>query len=500
MKHILPLFSRPGILLSGLLLFIFGKELPADGLVSVSIFSQFFLDKPYHLLPDSSRLLDVSFSYSPLLKEKGRSDNDHFNSFLNFMDFGGTLSLGNSRVHSITTYSYDSYCGAVRVDNADYGSYSSQKVHRIGSLLWYSIKHLSLGVQLGTNIPASDQIRLTDNSKTGYLRSGLFQYGLMGNIDYNNLKILLYADKAPLHYGYTSFIKNGQPDNFRIFPMSFTVRSIGTSVELTSGPITNRADMAVAKVKNDSDVVAKKQMPVELNLNTYSLNYQGKSSCNLVWSMNLFAGGGWFCSYSNSYNGLRYFLADTLRIKSLYASFGYKDSVRHKLVLEGGAMSVRSPIGNLDLAPFSQWTVFYPSNYRFHDCHLVYYEAGFTASKMFRIFDVGLDFQLSARFYNTSGRCSLEKKEIIVLFPYYKDIGEKKFWNERGILFLPQIAVPSSTKGMDCKLQVNGIIPVSFIKKRPVYSKKTRPQPNRITGGLKVALELSIKDPKNKSQ
>lgn len=491
------------MLLSGLLLFIYSKDLSAEDLAPRSIFSEFFLDKPYCDFPDSSRLLDFSFSYSPFLKEKRRWDNDHFNSLLNFMDFSGKLSLGNSRVHSITTYSYDSYWGAVRIDNTDYGSYSSQKVHRIGSHLWYSLKHLkhlSLGVQLGSNIPATSQINIRDNPVTGYFRSGLLQYGLMSNIDYKKLKILLYADKAPLHYGYTRVIKNQQPDNFRIFPMSFTVRSIGTSVELTSGPITNRADMAVAKVKNDSDVVAKKQMPVELNLNTYSLNYQGKSSCNLVWSMNLFAGGGWFCSYSNSYNGLRYFLADTLRIKSLYASFGYKDSVRHKLVLEGGAMSVRSPIGNLDLAPFSQWTVFYPSNYRFHDCHLVYYEAGFTASKMFRIFDVGLDFQLSARFYNTSGRCSLEKKEIIVLFPYYKDIGEKKFWNERGILFLPQIAVPSSTKGMDCKLQVNGIIPVSFIKKRPVYSKKTRPQPNRITGGLKVALELSIKDPKNKSQ
>lgn len=500
MKHILLLFTRPGILLSGLLFFVCFKEISADDLTPESIFSQFFLDKPYHLLPDSNRLLDFSFSYSPLLKEKRRSDDDRFNSFLNFMGFSGRLSLGNSRVHSITTYSYDSYCGAVRVDKADYGSYSSQKVHRISSLLWYSLKHLSLGVQLGTNIPASDQISLSDNSITGYLRSGLLQYGLMGDIHYKNLKILLYADKAPLHYGYTSFIKNQQPDKFRIFPMSFTVRSIGTSAELVSGPITNRADMAVAKVKNDSDVVGKMQMPVELNLNTYSLNYKGKSSCNLVWSMNLLAGGGWCCSYSNSYDGLRYFMADTLRIKSLYVSFGYKDSVRHKLVLEGGAMSIKSPIGNLDLAPFSQWTVFYPSNYRFHDCHLVYYEAGFTASKMFRIFDVGLDFQLSARFYNTSGRCSLEKKEIIVLFPYYKDIGEKKFWNERGILFLPQIAVPSSTKGMDCKLQVNGIIPVSFIKKRPVYSKKTRPQPNRITGGLKVALELSIKDPKNKSQ
>jgi hypothetical protein len=71
----------------------------------------------------------------------------------------------------------------------------------------------------------------------------------MSNIDYKKLKILLYADKAPLHYGYTRVIKNQQPDKFRIFPMSFTVQSIGSSAELTSGPITNRADIAVAKVK-----------------------------------------------------------------------------------------------------------------------------------------------------------------------------------------------------------------------------------------------------------
>lgn len=496
MKHILLFLTRPGILLSGFLLFVCFKEISADDLAPKSIFSQFSLDKPYHLLPDSNRLLDFSFSYSPLLKEKRCSDNDRFNSFLNFMDFSGKLSLGNSRVHSITSYSYDSYCGAVRVDNADYGSYSSQKVHRISSLLWYSLKHLNLGIQLGSIIPTSSPISIRDNSITGYLRSGLLQYGLMSNIDYKNLKILLYAEKAPLHYGYTSFIKNGQPDKFRTFPMFFTVQSIGSSAELNTGPITNRADLSIAKVKNDSDVVAKIQMPVELNLNTYSLSYQGKSSCNLVWSMKLLAGGGWCCSYANSYDGLRYFLSDTLRIYSLYSTFGYKDSMRLTLLLEGGAMKIRSPVGNLDLAPFSRWTVFYPSAYRFHDCHLFYSEAGLTASKLFRKNRFGLDLQLSARFYNTSGKCYLKKKEIIVLFPYYKDIGEKIFWNEKGILFLPQIAVPASTKGMDCKIMVSGVIPVSFIKKRPQPSESSRPHPGKITGGVKAALELSIKNPK----
>jgi hypothetical protein len=484
------------MLLSGLLLFVCCKEISANDLTPKSILSEFFLYKPYHILPDSHGLLDFSFSYSPLLKEKRRSDNDHFNSFLNFMDFSGRLSLGNSRIYSITTYSYDSYCGALRIDNADYGFYSSQKVHKFNSLVWYSLKHLNLGIQLGTIISTSSQISLRDNSITGHLKSGLLQYGLMGNIDYKKLKILFYADKNPVHYGYTSFVKNQSPDKFRTFPMFFTVQSIGTSAELITGAITNIVDLAIAKVKNDSNAVAKMQMPVELNLNTYSLNYQGRSSCNLVWSVNLLTGGGWCSSYSNSFDGLRFFLADTLRIKSIFASFGYKDSMRHKLVLEGGMMSVHSPFGNLDLAPFSQWTVFYPSTYRFYDCRLFYSEAGFKASKLLRINSFGLDLQLGARIYSTSGKSHLGKKEIIVLLPYYKDIGDKTFWNEKGILFLPQIAVPASTKVMDCKLQVNSIIPVSFIKKNHQSSGKTRPLPGRITGGVKAALEISIKKPK----
>lgn len=496
MKYILTLITRPGMLLSGLLIFICSKEISAYDLVPKSIFSEFFLTKPYHLLPDSSRILDFSFAYSPFLNENKRSDNDRFNSFLNFMDFSGRLSLGNSRVHSSTTYSYDSYCGAVRIDNADYGSYSSQKVHRISSLVWYSLKNLKFGAQLGSIIPTNSQISIKDNSITGYLRSGLLQYGLMSNIVYKNLKVLLYADKAPLHYGYTSFIKNEQPDRFRTFPMLLTAQSIGATAELKTGSIINRADAAVAKVKNDRGAIAKMQMPVELNLNTYSLNYQGRSTGNLVWSMNLLAGGGWSCSYSSSYEGFRYFLADTLRISCFYGSFGLNDTMNQKLVLEGGTMSMQSPFGNLDLAPFSQWTVFYPSAYRFYDCRIYYSEAGITASKMFRINKSGLDLQLSTRFYSTSGKCYLKKKQIIVLFPYYKDIGEKMFLKEKGILFLPQITIPVNTSKMDCNFVMSGVIPVSFIKKKPGQGKSEKPKPARITGGLKAALNISIKKPK----
>jgi len=496
MKQILLFLTRPDILLSGFLLFICCKEVSANDLTTKSVISEFFLDNSHYILPDSNRLLDFSFSYSPFLKEKRRSDNDRFNSFLNFMDFSGKLTISNKRVNSITTYNYESYCGAVRVDNADYGSYSSQKVHKISSLLWYSLKHLNLGIQLGSIIPTNSRISMRDNSITGHLKSGLLLLGVMGNIEYKKLKILLYADKMPLHYGYTSFIKNQQPDKYRTFPVHFTDHTIGSSAELITGPITNRADIAIAKVKNDSNAVSKMQMPVELNLNTYSLNYQGKSSCNLVWSMDLFAGGGWCCSYSNSFDELRYFLADTLRIKSFFTSFGLKDSMHHSLLLEGGVMIVQSPFGNLDFAPFSQWTAFYPSNYRFYDCRLFYSEAGFTVSKLFKINSFCLNLQLGTKIYSTSGKSYLKKKEIIVLFPYYKDIGEKKFWNEKGILFLPQIDVPTGSKGIDCKLQVNGIIPVSFIKKKPHSSKNAGPSPGKITGGVKAALELSIKKTK----
>ena len=490
------LLIRPGILLSGLFLFTYLKYISANDLVPGEILSGFFLDKPDYLLSDSNRIFDFSFSYSPLLKEKRRSDEDRFNSFLNFMDISGKISLGNSKVQSITSYRYDSYCGAVRIDDARYGSFSSQKVHRVSSLLWYSVRRMRFGIQAGSIIPLSDQITIADNSITGYLKSGLFEYGLMSRIDSKNMKVLLYIDKSPLHYGYTRLELNRQPDHFRSFPLLFTDQSIGASTEVKTGNITNRSEVSISKVKNNNDAASKMQMPVELNLNIYKLKYEGKTAGNLAWSVNLLKGGGFCSGYSNSYDGFNYFLADTLRINSLFASMGIKDSLHHTILLEGGVMSMQSPGGFLDLAPFSQWSVFYPVAYRYDDCRLLYFETGFNVSKLLQVNRLSLDMQLRTHIYSTSGSSSLSKKEIIILFPYYRDMGEKKFWNENGILFLPQIAFLYNKPVADCKMIFSWIVPLQFHEKKPAGGQSSGPQSGKMTGGLKAALNLSIKKSK----
>lgn len=480
--------------MSGFLIVFLYIQISANDPVPVKILSDFFIKKTDHSPPIANdKLIDLSCSYSPLLKERRRSDNDRFNSFLEFMNFSGSLTLGNSKLQSKTTYAYDSYCGAVRIDNSTYGSFSSQHTHRINSLLWYSIKCMNFGMQLGTIIPANNDISINNNRITDYARSGLLQYGLQTDLTYKYFNLLLYAEKQPIHFGITRLIKNNQPDHFLSFPTLLINHSIGISLKYSSEPLKSNVDLSVSKIQNDRKIHTKMQMPINLNLNIYSLYYEGKTCYDLAWAIRMLTSGGWCSGHSNSFDGMNYFLANSLRIKSLHTFFGLKDSLRHTLLLEGGILVIKSPEGFLNLAPFSEWTILCTQAYRYNECRLKYFEAGFTAAKHFLINKFNVDLHLSAFLFSTYGKYNLSKKVIFVLLLKYKDMGEKRIWDEKGILFQPQISIPVNTRAIDFNFSINGIIPVSFHKKKTGSGQNTKSGPSEMTGGIKAALRVSLK-------
>lgn len=492
--------KKPDLLLSGFLILFFLVPPALSDLLPAEILSRFLLHRSYSTPPCTSSLLEANFSYAPFLNELKRSKNDSYNSFLEFLNGRGSFTFGRKRLQTRISYEFDSYCGAVRIDSASYGIFASQHTHRIYSSLWYWTKWFKTGLQFGTLIPQNPQFSITKDEFTDYLTSDLIQCGLYITGELGPLNLMFRFDKQPIHLGEIKLQKNPQSDIYRNFPLFLTLQTAGLDVEYSGSRVTSSLGFSVSKVINSNEITTEHQMPVKLDLNAYHFNYIGKMPNHLQWKTDILIGGGWCGGYTNSTSSMNYFLTDSLLLIETQIQFGIRDSLKHQFIVEGGLFSLHSPYGFLNLAPFSQWSMLHPTAYKLYDTDLFYSEIGFTVGKCFFNKHFPLNSTLGVRFFRTSGGCQLSKRKVIIIFLDYEDCEEEKFWDEKGILFIPKIEIPVMISATKFNISIDGVIPVTFGKEKRKHgtpTKKSKPKPGDMVGGINAATNITIPIGKN---
>ncbi len=490
---------RPGILVPGLFLFVqLCAGLCDGGLSAVDIFSNLLLVPPSSNPPDTAGFLDADISYSPFLLEQPRSKDDKFNTFLEYAHGGIALNYAGKRFRTRIGYRHDSYTGAVRIDGSTYGSFSSQTTHRLHSCLWYTDANLQSGVMLGT-IMGDLGPHLQYEPSESLPGPAMIQGGLYVKYSIGDLCFSARAQKHPLYLGLTRFHRNDQTDRFRNYPLFLSEMSTGGSVAYNTESFRGELDFSASGVTNNTDLSAPLQMPADVKINAFKIKHTGALEIDsrlLTWNVGGLYGGGWIAGMANSTDGMEYFLADSMKVFGFQARGGVHDSMNHFIDLNGGVVSVNLPSASLNLAPFSQWSILYPQGYRFHDVKLFFTEVGPTVGKTFTFGAARLDCKLGVRYFHTYGGCRWSKRENVQFFTRYVDQGEKSFWNNHGMLFMPEILTPLKVSSALISINIRAVIPW-VIESRSRGDEKEQSNENshgmaQIVGGITAGARIRI--------
>jgi len=142
-------------------------------------------------------------------------------------------------------------------------------------------------------------------------------------------------------------------------------------------------------------------------------------------------GGGYIEGYGK---GIRYLVIDSAEVLRLNGSARIRLPLRFRLGMFGDDFRATSPIGSLNAAPFTAWSVFRPTMYRLQDMDLRLQEFG---GEIGRDFPVGrrgrLDCGLSVSRIAVSMAYSTLERQIVVLIPVYVDSTRVKAVDWEGI-------------------------------------------------------------------
>lgn len=495
------IFKRPGIVLSGLLVFILIPfPVMASDCLLIDILSRLTLESTQNTLPGQNFFAETDISYSPLIKEKKRSDNDNFNSFLDIMNGGARIQWGNEKLRSRTSYKYNKYEGAVRIDSTRYSTCSYMKSHRLETSLWLAARQLNTGILLGAIFPDDSEMKLKTFKKKRFSVLGNLYPGLYANAMLSPFTFRVNLEKQPLITGTTKLIKNSRTESYRTFPLVLCSYRAGTGADFKAENIILSLDFSADAIRSNPENELKSSMPVDLGMNLYRVSHSVTTALkrsNLFWSTEAILGGGLCEVYTKNTDGMNFFLADSIRLRTVNVSCGIKDSIKFGFKGHGSLFSLHSPTGFLNLAPFSEWTIFQPVNYRFYNASFLYSDIGCTSSKAFIYNNYTFILELGIRYFTLSGECGIKKRETVILFPRYEDLGKKQLMDVNGLFFTPRISVPLKIFTTNFSLELDGVIPVLFNDKKPKTgttegSEKKNLDTGDLTGGIRMGMHLDI--------
>ena len=364
----------------------------------------------------------------------------------------------------------------------------------------------SLGLHIGNHAP---QTALLKQYSVRIQSDHQWQFSCNANVQFPAFNCGISLFNGPVYSSITS-ISNIDQTGFRTFPLCINQRTLSGKIQLTLNRFKPSISASLSSFSTTQIFITDNQMPSEISFNTYKISIDGFGSPfftdSLFWSLQLNNIGGWYAIYNFIKDRFTFFKADSFVSALVKFSGGLKLPFHMIINSDISFYDLNGPSGFLKLSTFSNWSIFQPVDYKYHNLSIKYFQSGFETARLFSHRKLFFLPSFYSSYFNTKMFWEYSQKKVVVLFPVYSEFKEYTAWNLNGLLFRPSFTWIFRTGPISLSCEASQFIPILF-RKRSLNKKQAidsilikQPTPHNnshaITwGGTRAAIDFKWQIP-----
>jgi hypothetical protein len=409
----------------GLLTLIYTINISAHSYLE-EIYTTLLNEKELWSIPNSSRIL-LKGRADILAKQSYISQNPDSTTQLNLLAFGGEFD---------GSYVSDDWGAALKVNNhtvlEDFSRISSlnhSESIESNSILaevlvrgW--LKNSTSGVTFGGELGKVFSPNFSSNPPSDSLENQIDDEivgGFFLNIEREQLSLSLSYDKYLVTAQKFPY-KLLDMGNERSAPLSINGRRLYSKIAYKGDNLSSSLFYKRVALRSTDLVTGVNPLPFESEWITHTL---GADIGFYNWKIETIGriGGGYLNGYDSEEKNSRYLIFEDIYFKSIYGAGSYKLNPFIALKLFGEYFSGEMPdYGYINFYPFSSWTIFKPTKYRFSEANFSSKLFGLEATLSRQWGDINSSLlKIRPTLNKTFSSIHKEKQKIIVLIPVYTE-------------------------------------------------------------------------------